>query len=98
MNEIIDIRANLYATDVNPETLKAKPLLELIIIHTDGKEYKLNGEKGLDPITKISDARFIMNPETMDRVLQQMLDWRITLKNREDFWNDFLSNKTEETK
>jgi hypothetical protein len=97
MNEIIDIRANIYTQDVNTQTLTTEPFIELVIIHSDGKNYEIRDDK-LVSIPLLSDTRFVLSPKEFDRMILDMQDWQKTLNNRVEFWNDILPGKPEETK
>jgi hypothetical protein len=97
MKTIIDIRANIYAQDVNPATLTTEPFIELVIIHSDGKNYEIREDK-LASVLLLSDTRFVLSPKEFDRVILDMQDWQKTLNNRVEFWNEFLPGKPEETK
>jgi hypothetical protein len=98
MNTLVDIRSNAYTSDVDPKKITVTPLLELVLIYSNGKEYI---DTGREIVSKDSyaDLRLIFSPKQLDGMISTLQEWRKTLTNREEFWKEMLPGvepKTEE--
>lgn len=72
MKEVLSVRSNPYYTqqDVNNEfALKAH--IELVIIHTDGKNYNLT-EKQIESYPKLSEIRLVVSPEMLQHLITDL--------------------------
>lgn len=90
MNTIVDLRANIYASDVDAEKMKVTPLMELVIVYNSGKEYI---DTGKELVSKdiYADLRLMLNPSQLDKMIIALKDWRYSLEGRENFWNDVFA-------
>jgi hypothetical protein len=69
MNSILSIRSNpLYSLDDDGKELT--PLIELVVIHTDGKNYTFN-KKGddLTTTTRITETRYTVSPDSLGKFI-----------------------------
>lgn len=96
MNTIVDLRSNIYASDVDPEKMKVTPLMELVIVYSSRKEYI---DTGKEIVSKdiYADLRLMLNPSQLDKMIIALKDWRKSLASREDFWKAVLPG-TEDSK
>lgn len=90
MKQIVEVRANIYANDINLKNMKTSPFIELVLIHSDGKKYRINDNDEIEVETEITDTRFIMNPFQLNGIIDQLQNWQKTLNNRKDFWDHIL--------
>jgi hypothetical protein len=96
MNTIVDLRANIYASDVDAKKMKVTPLMELVIVYSSGKEYIDTGNE-LASKDIYSDLRLMLNPSQLDKMIDALKQWKKTLANREDFWKEVLPGIKEPT-
>ena len=87
MNTIVDLRANIYASDVDAEKMKVTPLMELVIVYSNGKYYSDSGTEIVSK-DKYADLRLMLNPSQLDSMIKALQQWQKTLANREKIWND----------
>lgn len=81
MKEMVSIRSNpFYIQEDKDKVVTFVPLLELIIIHTDGKEYNITKNQQLTSKTKLSEYRLLVSPKMLAEFItdlqlhQQKLD------------------------
>jgi len=72
MKEMISVRSNAhYTQEENNKEFKLDAKLELVIIHTDGKKYKIGkGELHSDP--NVSETRLIVSPELLQVLITDL--------------------------
>jgi hypothetical protein len=70
MKEMISVRSNACYIQAENE-FALKPVLEIIIIHTDGKNYKFTTNE-LKTTSKIAETRFIVNPEMLNELIVEL--------------------------
>jgi hypothetical protein len=69
MKQILDVRSNAYYTQPeNAKEFELKAFLEIVIIHTDGKDYKLKGGK-LETTPNLVESRFVCSPEQLTELI-----------------------------
>lgn len=69
---MISVRSNAYYTQQeNQLEFSLTASLELVIIHTDGKEYKMN-KKTLVSSPKVSEIRMIVNSELLKGLITDL--------------------------
>lgn len=90
MNTIVDLRANIYTSDVDAQKMKVTPLMELVIVYNSGKEYI---DTGKELVSKdiYADLRLMLNPSQLDSMIKALQQWQKTLANREEIWNDVFA-------
>jgi len=72
MKEMVSVRSNAYYTQEEGETeFILKPMLELVIIHTDGKNYKLT-KNDMQSSPKLSESRLIVSPEMLQYLITDL--------------------------
>ena len=72
MKHILDVRSNPYFTQNEDQNeFKLEPSLELVIIHSDGKNYEIEKNK-LKSTTKLSEIRLIVNPEMLQALITDL--------------------------
>jgi hypothetical protein len=72
MKQIISVKSNAYYTQEEQQNEFAlNPMLELVIIHTDGKEYKFT-KNDLSSSTKIAETRMILTPEMLQSLITDL--------------------------
>lgn len=65
MKEIISVRSNAqYIQKADTKEFELQPMLEVIIIHTNGKNYNYTGNT-LKSTTKFEEVRFSVSPEIL---------------------------------
>lgn len=96
MNTLVDLRSNIYASDVDPQKMKVTPLMELVLVYSSGKEYI---DTGRELVSKdiYADLRLVLNPSQLDKMIIALKDWRYSLESRENFWNEVLSGIEQST-
>ena len=70
MKQMVSVRSNAYYTQDEGE-LSLRPMLELVIIHTDGKNYKL-GKNDIESSPKLSESRLIVSPEMLQHLITDL--------------------------
>lgn len=72
MKQIISVRSNAYYTQgERVEEFSLKPMLELVIIYTDGKNYKLT-KNNIESSPKLSESRLIVSPEMLQHLISDL--------------------------
>lgn len=72
MKQMISVRSNTYySQDENHKEFELNPMLELIMIYADGKDWKLT-PKGLSPQVKINEVRMIVNPAMLEMLITDL--------------------------
>jgi hypothetical protein len=72
MKQMVSVRSNAYYTQEEGEKEFAlKPMLELVIIHTDGKNYKLT-KNDMESSPKLSESRLIVSPEMLQHLITDL--------------------------
>ena len=72
MKEIIDIRSNaLYLQPEGGEEFVLRPALELVLIHTDGKKYRIYDDGQMEETRKLSETRLTITPRMFEFLLEQ---------------------------
>ena len=72
MKQILSVRSNaFYSQEENKSEFTIKPGLELVIIHTDGYDYKL-GKAKLESTAKLSEIRMIVSPELLEDLITDL--------------------------
>ena len=72
MKQMISVRSNAYYTqEENQKEFALNPMLELIIIHTDGKDYRLT-KNDLSSSPKVSETRMIVSPEMLQSLITDL--------------------------
>jgi len=75
MKQILEVRTNpIYSADSKELT----PKIEVIIIHTDGKQYIAKGEK-VQSIPILKETRFTVEPETLDKFVADLQGVRLQM-------------------
>jgi hypothetical protein len=68
MKQMVSVRSNAYYTQ---EEFALKPMLELVIIHTDGKNYKLT-KNDMESSPKLSESRLIVSTEMLQHLITDL--------------------------
>ena len=69
---MVSVRSNAYYTQEEGEKEFAlKPMLEIVIIHTDGKNYKLT-KNDMESSPKLSESRLIVSPEMLQHLITDL--------------------------
>jgi hypothetical protein len=72
MKQILSVRSNAYYNqEQNEKEFALKPYLELVIIYTDGKEYKMTPSE-LKASPKITETRLIVSPELLQSLITDL--------------------------
>ena len=72
MKQIVDIRSNArYSQQENEKEFKLSPMMELTIIHTDGKNYK-SSKNGLQAEHKFAETKIILTPEMLESLITDL--------------------------
>lgn len=72
MKQIISVRSNTHYTQKEEEKeFRLNPMLELIIIYADGKNYKLT-KNDLQSSPKIVETRMIISPEMLQSLITDL--------------------------
>jgi hypothetical protein len=72
MKEMVSVRSNAYYTqEEGAKEFALKPMLELVIIHTDGKNYKLT-KNDMQSSPKLSESRLIVGPEMLQYLITDL--------------------------
>lgn len=73
MKQIITVYSNPHFTqDDNSEDFKLKTNVELVIVHTDGKEYKVQKDRNLVSTTKLSEIRLLVTPHMLQELITDL--------------------------
>ncbi len=69
---MVSIRSNAYYTqEEGQKEFALNPMLELVIIHTDGKNYKLT-KNDIESSPKLSESRLIVSPEMLQHLITDL--------------------------
>ena len=72
MKQIISVLSNTHYTQGENDTeFTLKPMMELIIVYTDGKEHKLT-PKGLKQEIKCTETRMIVSPYMLQSLITEL--------------------------
>jgi hypothetical protein len=72
MNHMVSVRSNAYYKQEDEQELFAlTPILELVIIHTDGKNYKIT-KNDVESSPKLTESRLIVNPEMLQHLITDL--------------------------
>ena len=66
MKTVISVRTNIFFETDN--SINIQPAMELVIIHTDGKDYTYS-KKGLVSKAKFGETRVVVNPEVLRKLI-----------------------------
>ena len=73
MKQLISVRSNTHYTQEEKGTeFELKPMMELILIYADGKDYKLTPKKGISQEVKLSEVRMIVNPAMLEDLITDL--------------------------
>ena len=73
MKQLISVRSNShYTQEENGTEFELKPMMELILIYADGKDYKLTPKKGISQEVKLSEVRMIVNPAMLEDLITDL--------------------------
>lgn len=69
MKQMITVRSNAYySQEDGQKEFELKPMLEIVIVHTDGQIYKAV-KSGIESAYKFGESRFIVSPELLDQLI-----------------------------
>lgn len=72
MKQMVSVRSNTYYTqEEGQKEFALNPMLELVIIHTDGKNYKLT-KNDIESSPKLSESRLIVTPEMLQHLITDL--------------------------
>jgi hypothetical protein len=72
MKQVLSVRSNiLYEQKRGEETFELLPRLELVIVHTDGKNYTI-GKKGFVASPRVSETRIVVSPELLQDLITDL--------------------------
>ena len=71
MKQIISVRSNSFYEESNQNGFHLRPSLELVIIHTDGKDYKMT-KTDIAGTHKLNEIRLIVSPELMQGLITDL--------------------------
>jgi len=71
MKEILSVRSNTFYSQKEGKEFKLDPMLELIIIYVDGKNYKLTKSE-VQGSPKLSETRMIVSPELLQSLITDL--------------------------
>jgi endonuclease III len=71
MKELIDVRSNTYySQEAGEKEFELKPMMELVLLHTNGKDYSFNKKDGhILSTAKIDEIRLIVNLEQLQDLI-----------------------------
>lgn len=73
MKELIEVRANHHYTQVEKQgSFELNPVVELIVVYTDGKQYSVTKDGYLKSEFKFSESRMLINPELLGSLIAQL--------------------------
>ena len=73
MKQLISVRSNThYTQEENGTEFELKPMMEVIFIYADGKDYKLTPKKGISQEVKLSEVRMIVNPAMLEDLITDL--------------------------
>lgn len=69
---MVSVRSNAYYTqEEGQKEFALNPMLELVIIHTDGKNYKLT-KNDIESSQKLTESRLIVSPEMLQHLITDL--------------------------
>ena len=72
MKQMISVLSNThYTQEENDKEFVLKPMMELIIIYTDGKNHKLT-QKGIKQEVNLSEVRLIVSPNMLEDLITSL--------------------------
>lgn len=71
MKQIISVRSNAYFSQTEDEGFEIRPMMELVIIHTNGKSYKVEQDL-LKTKETIAEARLIVGPKMLTELITEL--------------------------
>jgi hypothetical protein len=72
MKQMVSVRSNAYYTqEEGQKEFALNPMLELIIIHTDGKNYKIT-KNDIESSPKLAESRLIVSPEVLQHLITDL--------------------------
>lgn len=72
MKQLLQVRSNMhYTQEERINKVELNPMMELILIHTDGNDYKVSA-KGLEQKPKLSEARMTVSPEMLESLITDL--------------------------
>lgn len=72
MKQALSIRSNCwFSIPEKGETFSVEPALELVIIHTDGKNYKL-GKNDFIAEPKVNEIRLLVSPDMLASLITEL--------------------------
>lgn len=72
MKQMISVRSNAYYTqEEGQKEFALNAMLELVIIHTDGKNYKLT-KNDIESSPKLAECRLIVSPEMIQHLITDL--------------------------
>ncbi len=73
MKQVVTVRSNTYYEQNEGEAPFAlKPLMELVIINTDGKDYVINKDGSIKGKFKLEESRLLVNPEMLTVLITEL--------------------------
>jgi len=73
MKQVVTIRSNTYYEQVeNEKPFTLKPLMELVIIHTDGKDYILKKDGQIQGTFNLVEHRLLISPELLTGLITEL--------------------------
>jgi hypothetical protein len=72
MKQMMSVRSNAYYTqEEGQKEFALNAMLELVIIHTDGKNYKLT-KNDIESSPKLAECRLIVSPEMIQHLITDL--------------------------
>jgi len=73
MKQIITVRSNSYYEQTEGSApFKLNPLMELVIVHTNGKEYTTTKTGGIMGKFKLDEIRLLVSPELLTALITEL--------------------------
>jgi hypothetical protein len=73
MQEIISVRSNIFFTqEQKDKSLSLTPVIELVIVHTSGKEYELNSKDQIVSTPKIMESRMLVSSQMLKSMINDL--------------------------
>lgn len=84
MKQLISVRSNThYAEREEAEKFELLPVMELVLIYTDGKDYKVVKDE-LKPTNKLSEVRISIDPFSLESLITNLQLHQEKLKRARD--------------
>jgi transcriptional regulator NrdR family protein len=77
---ILSVRSNPYYGQQDSERFILQPVLELVIIHSDGKNYEIQEDGSIISKIKLAETRLIVGPETLESLIEQLTNHQQKMK------------------